>query len=453
MRGPRTLRGRLSLSALAAATVFVVLLTSLFDVVLVRRLQAEATAVLRSRAAAVADTVDVAPGGRLTVADNPEDRALETGSWVYAGRALVARSAGPALLQRRADALAGTAGRQVRTQGVEYLSYPVLRQSRQVGTVVVALSLAPYDRARRTTVFGSLVLAVLVLAVFFVLTRRILIQALSPVGEMTRQAGQWSATDTSLRFGAGDRPGELAELAGTLDGLLDRLAAVLRHEERLTAEISHELRTPLAGIAAEAEVFASRPRTAEQAQQAMLRVAGGAQRMERILDGLLTAARLGSTSPRGTCDALAATREAVDGLGEQARRLGRRTEVTAHGSRLAVGVDAAVLERVLGPLLDNALRYAGSRVEVVVDDDGPWVTLTVLDDGPGVAPADADAVFEPGWRAAPPDSHNGAGDDEAGHDGAGLGLALAVRVARAAGGSLACRPGPGGAFVLRLPRA
>ena len=70
---------------------------------------------------------------------------------------------------------------------------------------------------------------------------------------MTRQAAEWSEHDLERRFSQGPPRDEFTTLAATLDGLLDRVAASLRHEQMLTAELSHELRTPLTAISAEAQ--------------------------------------------------------------------------------------------------------------------------------------------------------------------------------------------------------
>jgi signal transduction histidine kinase len=74
---------------------------------------------------------------------------------------------------------------------------------------------------------------------------------------------------------------------------------------------------------------------------------------------------------------------------------------------------------------------------VVVGRDGRTVVISVLDDGPGVAPGDVDLVFEPG--------HTTRGD------GAGLGLALSRRMVRSVGGDVVARPGPGGRVEVRVP--
>jgi two-component system heavy metal sensor histidine kinase CusS len=108
-----------------------------------------------------------------------------------------------------------------------------------------------------------------------------------------------------------------------------------------------------------------------------------------------------------------------------------------------VGADAEVLERVLAPLVENARRYATTGVSIRVSADSQAVMLEVLDDGPGVLAGSEEDVFTPGRRLNPAD----------GHDGAGLGLALARRLVRAGGGDLTSTAGPGGCFTVRLPRA
>lgn len=426
MRGPRTLRGRLALSATLTAGTAVVVLTALFAWLLDRRIGAEAEDVLRSRAVTALGSVSV-HGGRITTTES--DAALDTGIWVYDGTTAVERPRGALSLQGEADRLAGTSGRLVKAKGSEFLSQPIRSGGRQVGTLVAAVSLEPYHRSSRTTLEGGLALGAVLLVVVYAVARNVATRALRPVAEMTQQAGEWSATDTSGRFGAESRPGELAELASTLDGVLGRLSAVLRREQQLSAEISHELRTPLAGIIAEADLFASRPRTAAEAEAAIEVIGQGALRMERILDTLLTAARAEAGAVRGRCDVVAVARRLVDAV------------EAAPPSQYA-GAEDDVVERLLSPLVDNAHRYA-EQVRIRIGTDGDQVVVEVLDDGPGVPAGAEEAVFDAGYRHDPQD----------GHPGAGLGLALARRLARATGGDVTATPGPGGRFVLRLPRA
>jgi signal transduction histidine kinase len=100
--------------------------------------------------------------------------------------------------------------------------------------------------------------------------------------------------------------------------------------------------------------------------------------------------------------------------------------------------DADVVRRALAPLVENARRHAHRHVELALSASDGRVRVAVRDDGPGVPAALGERVFDPGVR----------GSD---HDGAGLGLALARRLARSCGGDVTLGPGPGGCFVLELP--
>ena len=109
------------------------------------------------------------------------------------------------------------------------------------------------------------------------------------------------------------------------------------------------------------------------------------------------------------------------------------------------GVAPALLERILSPLLTNAARYARSRVTVSARRIPGAVRIDVVDDGPGVPETFGAELFQPGRRADPGD----------GHDGAGMGLPLARRLARAAGGEVSYDPrhAPGARFTVSLPAA
>ncbi len=407
-----------------------VLLTVLFGVLLDRRLSSEADTVLRSRAESALASVTVVDG-HLQLSGAAA--SLDTGIWVYEGTEAIERPRASAFLQRNADQLAGTDRKTVRATGEpdsEFLSLAVRSGDRQVGTVVAAISLEPYERSSKATLVGALALGTVLVLLVYAIARNVAARALRPVAEMTAQAGEWSATDTSGRFGTGGvRPGELEDLAATLDGVLGRLSAVLRREQQLSAEISHELRTPLTAIIAEADLYSARPRSAAEGAAAMQVVGDGARRMERILDTLLSAARAEAGGARGRCDVVAV-----------ATRLAEHVDAP-EGVPFA-GADSDVVERLVSPLLDNAQRYA-DEVRVQISWTNAEVVVEVLDDGPGVPAGAEESVFDAGYR----------GDPEDGHPGAGLGLALARRLARAAGGDVTATAGPGGRFTVRLPRA
>jgi signal transduction histidine kinase len=115
-------------------------------------------------------------------------------------------------------------------------------------------------------------------------------------------------------------------------------------------------------------------------------------------------------------------------------------DVTAPADLPDADGDADVVRRALAPLVDNARRHARSRVLLELTGDERHVRVAVRDDGPGLDPRLGEHAFDPGVRGTAED-----------RGGAGLGLALARRLARSCGGDVFTGHGPGGCFVLELP--
>jgi len=114
---------------------------------------------------------------------------------------------------------------------------------------------------------------------------------------------------------------------------------------------------------------------------------------------------------------------------------------------LDVGVELEVVVRVLQPVVENACRYARSRVDLSAKRDRSGVLVRVTDDGPGVRLDEVEAIFAPGVRGSAAEDVTAEGAH-----GAGLGLALARRLARASDGDVTAEPGgDGGHFIVRLP--
>ncbi|OXY90968.1 sensor histidine kinase [Streptomyces diastatochromogenes] len=442
---PRTLRGRLSLVALTTAALLMVILTVVFNTVVGHRLQREADDELRTRAAAVATTVDTR-GGKVRVLETVNDRLLDTNVWIYAGPRLLEQppsAARTGTLARAAGALAAAGGRRCATVGghdpLRLCAEPVPGHGTRA-TVVTALDLSPYRSSAKTLLLGSFALDAVMLACTYGLTRLAVGRALRPVRTMTDQATQWSAVASEERFGGRGRPAELAALGTSLDALLDRIRAVLRHERQLTGELSHELRTPLSRIVAELDWWRSRPRSETETRATHEVIADAARSMRTICDTLLDEAREGVPTAPGTAEVLPALRQVAASLDVPGPV---RVTVTVDESALRAGVQSALLERIVSPLVANAVRHARTTVTLAARRTADGVRVEVTDDGPGVPESFRDLLFQPGRRADPGD----------GHAGAGLGLPLARRLARSAGGEVSHDPGHarGARFVVTLP--
>ena len=180
------------------------------------------------------------------------------------------------------------------------------------------MSLDPYEETATIALVGSIVLAIALLAAVALLTHWILGKAFLPVSRMTEDAAAWSDHDLDKRFNQGEPYDELTRLAATLDAMLERLSASLRHEQRFTAELSHELRTPLAKIAAESELALRRERTSEDYRESLTAVARNAEQMSRTVEALVAAARHEAGPSRATTDARAGVQLAVEGIRDEA---------------------------------------------------------------------------------------------------------------------------------------
>jgi signal transduction histidine kinase len=320
---------------------------------------------------------------------------------------------------------------------------PIVHDGVRVGTLVTGISLAPYHHTQRTALVGSLTLFLVLLSFTGVAAWWLLRSALRPVAQMTEQAGAWSEQDLDRRFGLGEPHDELTQLAATLDGLLDRLAASLRHERRFSAEMSHELRTPLAKLMAEAELALRRERSESDYRESLQAVLANAQQIERIVETLVSAAQH-DAQPQGVANAADVAEAVVAAHGHDAQSRGVDLELLEIPERVRVGVDQELAERILHPVVENALRYGRGKVQVRVTRNGSSVLFAVDDDGPGVLPDEHESIFEPAVRGSAGHSSN---------SGAGLGLALSRRLARAVSGDVEARPGSSGHFVVRLPAA
>ena len=237
---------------------------------------------------------------------------------------------------------------------------------------------------------------------------------------------------------------EIAELARTMNDMLDRVESASLRQQQFVDDASHELRTPLTRMVADLEVAIAHP-AHEPSGDTLARLLEDATDLQQLLNDLLYLARASSDQ--------AIAREEVD-LDDIALRVARtvqppsalRVDTTGVGAARVVG-DARALERAVRNLVDNALRHATTTVAIATASDGMQSVITVDDDGAGVAVADRARIFERFTRL-----------DEArsrGAGGAGLGLAIVADIARRHGGrvDVGASPAGGARFALALPSA
>ncbi|MBJ7341335.1 ATP-binding protein [Mycolicibacterium sp.] len=277
-------------------------------------------------------------------------------------------------------------------------------------------------------------------AATYVLVRR----SMKSVDDIRSRVADITTSDLAERVPVPESRDEIAALAITMNEMLARIEAGHNAQRRFVGDASHELRSPLTTIISALEVAVAHPEVLS-GELATTTLMPEALRMKALIDDLLLLAR---ADERG----LDMSREDVDLddlAAAEVERLRRDTDldVRANLEPARLTGDSAALSRVLRNLLDNAARHAISRVRVSVWTSPDHVCVEVGDDGPGIAPADRQRVFDRFVRLDP-DRSRSAG-------GAGLGLAIVreIVVAHAGRVTIGDGIGSGTAVTVQLPLA
>jgi two-component system, OmpR family, sensor kinase len=340
--------------------------------------------------------------------------------------------------------------------------------------VVVAASLDGIDSTTRQLRTIDLVVSLVVLVLLAGVGAAIVRASLRPLVEIEQTARAIAAGDLTRRVPERDPGTEVGRLGRALNTMLAQIesafgaraaseASARRSEDRMrrfVADASHELRTPLTTIRGFAELYRQgAARDPAELDRLMRRIEDQAARMGLLVEDLLLLARLDTERPldHQPVDLLALAAEAVNDA--RAVAPDRRIELVLggdggdHDSVLVVLGDDRRLRQVLANLVNNALTHtpAGSPIEVRVGtstlDGRPGVAVEIVDHGPGLAPEQAERVFERFYRADPARSPA--------DGGSGLGLSIVAALVAVHGGTVAVDsvPGRGARFRVVLPLA
>jgi two-component system OmpR family sensor kinase len=448
-------RARLLFAILVTVAVALITMTVAFNVFLDALLTSDIDDRLQTMANDTSRTISIVGGAVSLPKPSGDIKQLGSQVWVFVGGKTFSSPDVNSAIDEAARTLRDTVQAEgharyanVPDQEVRLFGVPLWdnEKTAQIGTIITGMDMASYGRTQRTALVGTIAFtAVLLIMVGFV-GRWALNAAFRPVSQMTLEAEAWSTSDLDKRFEMGDPHDEVTHLARTLDAMLDRLAASLRRERRFSAEVSHQLRTPVAKIKAEAELALRRERDPVYYQEALTSVLHSADQMARTVETLLAAAKEEGTLARGRADACKVLDDVTGGVKVMAgeRGLELKTECGSHDVWVGVGGDIAA--QIIQPVVENACRFGAGKVTVAVVREGKQVHFIVDDDGPGVTDEEKDRIFEPGVRGSA-----ALGGPQASR-GAGLGLSLARRLARAAAGDVVVEPrGEGARFVVRLP--
>jgi two-component system OmpR family sensor kinase len=306
-------------------------------------------------------------------------------------------------------------------------------------------SLQPVDAAMAQVMWALLgsILAALALAIASsgILIRR----ALAPVVGITNTARSIEASsDLGRRVGYTGPKDEIGQLATTFDHMIERLEKAFEAHKHFIADASHDLRSPLTVLRGNLDLL-KRNLGEEDRKESLRAMEAEAHKMSKIVDDLILLAEVESGQLERT-ESVALKEVLMEGY-ERGRQLaGKHNVVLGRQESISVPGDAHRLKRLLGNLVDNAIRYTpeGGTITLSLFRDDGWARLEVTDDGIGIAPEHLPHIFERFYMADKARSRSAGGS--------GLGLAIVKAIAEHHGGKVtaASEPGKGSTFTTWL---
>ncbi|MFN4017596.1 MAG: ATP-binding protein [Reyranella sp.] len=401
---------------------------------------------LRAQALTIASFLQPTPDGGVTLDIPQEAQPIYSGDYALYAYAIL-DSSGRVLFSSRPDEAPISAADDSLTRD------PFARRNKGPALIGVNVSRTigdrPYliqvgqDLAHRDVIIDDIVASFLprvawitfpILLLLLLIDIMIFRRALDPVRAASETAASIGPTRTDVRLSEQSMPTEIVPLVHAVNQALDRLEAGFRAQREFTADMAHELRTPLAIMRARVESMED-PALRRSLETDIVN-------MTRTVNQVLDIAELEVLVVDGhsRADLQNVCSEAVAFMAPLVVDSDRTIALTGAETPVWVHGHAEALFRAVRNLLENAIRHtpAGGAIEVDVSADA---TVRVLDQGPGVPPAERETIFRRFWRR-----------DRARPESRGLGLAIVTRVAAAHGGTISVddRPGGGAVFTLRL---
>ena len=285
-----------------------------------------------------------------------------------------------------------------------------------------------------------------------------LVQAIKPLNQLEERIRARKPDDLSP-IDAQAVPLEVSPLVDSVNDLLLRLADSIATQKRFLADAAHQLKTPLAGLRMQADLAQREGASAEDLKHSLRQIGRASIRATHSVNQLLALARAessGSAMPRTLCDlaelCMSVVRDCVP------RALDKHIDLGYEGTQpgtagCTVLANATLIKEMIRNLVDNAINYTPSSLEqpgvitarVLTDPFGRTLVLQVEDNGPGVADAERELIFQPFYRALGTEA-----------DGSGLGLPIVLEIAQQHGATVSlekANPGqnpPGARFMVRF---
>ncbi|PWB30444.1 two-component sensor histidine kinase [Pseudomonas sp. SDI] len=270
---------------------------------------------------------------------------------------------------------------------------------------------------------------------------------LRPLRQMGEVADSVSARSLTTRLPEAQMPPELAQLARTVNAMLERLDDAFQRLSAFSADIAHELRTPLSNLLTHTQVTLTRPRSLEEYREALHGNLEELQWMAQLVNDMLYLAKADHGLLMPSREALVLENEA-DALLEYYAPLAEEAQITLQRTGQAhLEGDRHMLRRALSNLIDNALRFtpAGGEIRVEIERKAGHIYLQVANRGEPISAALLPRLFDRFYRVDPA-RHEGSNEH------AGLGLAITQSIIRAHQGSISASSDAGWTrFLIELP--
>lgn len=315
-------------------------------------------------------------------------------------------------------------------------------------TLVLALDTAHHERflrSFRVTLWLFVACAVALMGLLGWISAQ---RGLAPLRAMRERAATVTAHSLDRRLPVQAVPPELAELAITLNEMLERLEDAFKRLSDFSADLAHELRTPVSNLMVQTQVALSLPRNADGYRAILESNSEECERLARMISDMLLLAKAEN--------GLVLVYEEVVDLAHEVRQLFDFYELSADDKRINLQLfgegdlrgDRLMLRRALGNLISNALRHTliGGTISVVIDQDATRLLVQVQNTGEPIAAAHLARFFERFYRADPARLHDAG-------DGTGLGLSITRAITRAHGGNVSAASSDGvTSFSLLFPK-
>ncbi len=332
------------------------------------------------------------------------------------------------------------------------IQLPVILRDGLPYTLQIATSTEDVDRLLgEWLVFIAIMIPLFIFFAAF-LGRLFAYQILKPVVEMTRTARKISHEDLSLRVRVDDADDEMKGLASSLNDMISRLEESFRHIEDFSTHVAHELKTPLAVIRGESELALRKERDSQEYRRVIEISLRETQRMIRVIEDLLLLSRLEYESEVFKFEPVV-LKVFLEEIAEQSKILATSKNLTfflaSVDPLIRLRADRVHLRRLFLNLIDNAIKFSPDGGEIVLSAviQEEQVSIQVIDHGIGIAETDLPRVFDKFFHR----NREGV----SGFSGNGLGLSIALSVARAHRGNIQVksRLREGTTFTVMLPLA